>query len=409
MQLLYAASIRIYWICIIIACLFNEKARLWVRGRKNIFGQMDEKVKSGPVIWFHAASLGEFEQGRPLIEEIRKRYPEYKILITFFSPSGYEIRKNYQGADFIFYLPLDTRHNAVRFVQTVKPSMAIFIKYEFWYNYLSVLKSYKIPVYLVSGIFRQQQVFFRWYGAWFRRLLANFSHLFVQTQESEALLRMINIGNVTVSGDTRFDRVKQISMQAREIEVASVFKNDQVCLVAGSTWPKDEALLIKYFNQPQIMSKLILVPHEIDEPHIQHIISQLKKPFVRFSTAGKDDIADRQVLIIDNIGMLSSLYRYGEIAYLGGGFGKGIHNILEAAVYGLPVMFGPNYAKFNEAVELLRLGGAFSINSYESLQATLDRLLNNPEERKQTGAIAGNYISNNTGATQMIINCIFEK
>ncbi len=408
MQLLYDVLIRVYGLCIGIACLFNEKARLWVKGRKDIFRQIVAKVKSEHVIWVHAASLGEFEQGRPLIEEIRKRYPEYKILLTFFSPSGYEIRKNYQGADFIFYLPLDTRRNAMRFIQSVKPVTAIFIKYEFWHNYLSLLKSYNIPVYLVSGIFRPQQVFFRWYGAWFRKILTNFNHLFVQTKESENLLKMINITNVTISGDTRFDRVKQISLLAKEIEIASLFKNGRYCIVAGSTWPKDEEMLISYINQQQVTSKLIIVPHEIDEPHIQYIMHQLKKPFIRFSEAGKADLSDIQVLIIDNIGMLSSLYRYGEIAYVGGGFGKGIHNILEAAVYGIPVIFGPNYSKFNEAVELIKLGCAFSIDSSESLKSLLNRLLDDSEERNQIRPIAEHFVNSNTGATQMIIEHIFK-
>jgi 3-deoxy-D-manno-octulosonic-acid transferase len=409
MQLFYYVFIRIYRLSIGIASIFNEKARLWVRGRKNIFRQINEKVKSGPVIWVHAASLGEFEQGRPLIEEIRRHYPDYKILVTFFSPSGYEIRKSYQGADYIFYLPLDTHTNAIRFIQAVKPVMALFIKYEFWYYYLSALKSRNIPVYLVSGIFRPQQVFFRWYGTWFRKILENFNHLFVQTKESEAMLRSINITNVTVSGDTRFDRVKQISAQAKEIEIASVFKDGHICLIAGSTWPRDEELLIQYINMNRVVSKFIIVPHEIDETHIRHIIHQLKKPFIRFSSARKAEMTDKQVLIIDNIGMLSSLYRYGDIAYIGGGFGKGIHNILEAAVYGIPVIFGPNYMKFNEANELLKNGGAFSINNFETLQYTLDRLLANNEERNQIGKIAKDYITVNTGATQMIISHIFNK
>ncbi len=407
MQLLYSLFIRIYRMGIGIACIFNKKALLWVKGRKNIFRQIEERVQKGPVIWFHVASLGEFEQGRPVIEEIRNRYPDYKILITFFSPSGYEIRKNYQGADYIFYLPLDTRANAIRFIRAVKPVMALFIKYEFWYHYLSVLKSRNIPVYLVSGIFRPQQIFFRWYGAWFRKILGNFNHLFVQTKESEALLKKINITNVSVSGDTRFDRVKQISMQAKEIEIASVFKNSQLCLVAGSTWPKDEELLIQYINTQHSSSKFIIVPHEIDENHIQHIIRQLQKSFVRFSAAGQTDIADKQVLIIDNIGMLSSLYRYGEIAYIGGGFGKGIHNILEAAVYGIPVIFGPHYNKFNEAIELLKLGGAFSINNFDTMQSVFDHLIENAAERKHIGEIAKDFILQNAGATQLILNHIF--
>ncbi len=407
MKCIYSAGLWIYYLGILTASVFNPKARLWIRGRKGIFHQIRERVKDDPLIWVHVASLGEFEQGRPVMEEIKRRCQQYKILLTFFSPSGYEIRRNYGGADYIFYLPLDTRRNARRFIQRVKPAMAIFVKYEFWYHYIHQLNRNRIPVYLISGIFRQDQVFFRWYGGWFRKILLHFNHLFVQTEESLDLLSHIKVNQVTLAGDTRFDRVLQIASATREIPLAASFKGHGPCLVAGSTWPGDEVFLLSYINEYKGQAKFIIAPHEIQEEHIQKITQQLKKPFIRFSLARDASIADKQVLIIDNIGMLSSLYRYGDIAYIGGGFGKGIHNILEAATFGLPILFGPNYAKFNEAVELINLGGAVSFTAMDALKARLDHWLDDPEERVRLGLISRDFVHRKAGATSIIINQLF--
>jgi 3-deoxy-D-manno-octulosonic-acid transferase len=407
MRYFYSAAIGLYGLGIFAASFFSPKARLWIQGRKKIFRQIGDSVKNERVIWMHAASLGEFEQGRPVMEEIRRRYPQSKILLTFFSPSGYEIRKKSSGADYVFYLPLDTQHNAIRFISLIKPSMAIFIKYEFWYHYLNQLHKAHVPVYLISGIFRPSQIFFRRYGKWFRKMLFFFDHLFVQNQESASLLKAISVTNVTVAGDTRFDRVRQIAASTREIPLAVRFKSDCICVVAGSTWPADENFLIRYINSCDEPVKFIIAPHEIHEEHIRRIIQELKKPFVRFSEAIDTPITEKQILIIDNIGLLSSLYRYGDIAYIGGGFGKGIHNILEAATFGLPVLFGPNYSKFSEAVELIRLGGAVSVSGMDEIQSHLARWLSDKAERLSAGAVAKEYVHRKAGATSVIVNHLF--
>jgi 3-deoxy-D-manno-octulosonic-acid transferase len=407
MKCIYSAGLWIYYLGILTASIFNLKARLWISGRKKIFRQIHEKVKNGPLIWIHVSSLGEFEQGRPVMEEIKRRYKQYKILLTFFSPSGYEIRKNFSGADYIFYLPLDTKRNARCFVYLVKPAMAIFVKYEFWYHYIHQLHKSKIPVYLISGIFRPDQIFFRWYGSWFRKILRYFNHLFVQTQESLDLLHQITVNNATLAGDTRFDRVLQIASATREMPLAASFKGQSPCLIAGSTWPDDESFLLQYINEYEGQAKFIIAPHEVQEEHIQKITQQLKKSFVRFSMAGENNMADKQVLIIDNIGMLSSLYHYGDIAYIGGGFGKGIHNILEAATFGLPILFGPHYTKFNEAVELIRLGGAVSFTAMADFKANLNRWLDTAEERIRLGKISKDFVHKKAGATNIIVNQLF--
>jgi len=407
MRYIYSAAIWFYGLGIFAASFFNPKARLWIRGRKGIFPQIKDTVKTDSVIWFHAASLGEFEQGRPVMEEIRRRYPHYKILLTFFSPSGYEIRKNYSGADYVFYLPMDTKNNALRFVSLIKPVMAIFVKYEFWYHYIRQLHKDQIPVYLISGIFRPGQVFFHWYGTWFRKILSYFDHLFVQSRESLSLLNRISVNNATLAGDTRFDRVQQIAASTHEIPLAARFKSGLLCIVAGSTWPGDENFLIRYINSCDDPVKFMLAPHEIHEEHIRRIIQQLKKPYVRYSEANDSNVPDKQVLIVDNIGLLSSLYRYGDIAYIGGGFGKGIHNILEAATFGLPILFGPKYAKFNEAVELTGLGGAVSFDGMDELQSCLSRWLHNKADRLRAGAVSEEFVHQKAGATTIILHQIF--
>jgi 3-deoxy-D-manno-octulosonic-acid transferase len=361
-----------------------------------------------PVFWFHAASLGEFEQGRPLIEAVKKQKPGCSIILTFYSPSGFEIRKNYQEADLVCYLPLDTAYNARRFVALVKPDAVFFIKYEYWYFYLKHLHDSGIPVYLVSGIFRRNHIFFRWYGQWFRNKLSFFRRLFVQDQPSAALLNASGFQNVTVSGDTRFDRVVSLGAAARNIDLAAAFVQGSQCLVAGSTWPADEMILVKFINEFKEPMKLILAPHEIGKDHIRKLLMLISRPVALFSEASQEDIAEKQILIIDNIGMLSSLYRYGQLAYLGGGFGKGIHNILEAATYGAPVFFGPNYQKFHEAKELIACGGAFAISDYQEFKDKLHYLLQDPVALLNASRQAELYVISNIGATNRILKHILE-
>lgn len=400
MKIIYSTGIYLYGIAIFIASLFNEKARLLRNGQHNAFKLLKEKVDpNAQYVWFHAASLGEFEQGRPVMEQLKKEQPDIKILLTFFSPSGYEIRKNYTGADIVSYLPLDIPGNAWSFVNLVKPSKAIFIKYEFWPNYLLALKAANVPVYSISAIFRQDQVFFKSYGKWYKNLLATFQHIFVQDKVSLELLEEHNIRNASVCGDTRFDRVYDLFSQTKQLPLIEEFvKNTEKVIVAGSTWPKDEELLVRYLKlHPDV--KLILVPHEVHYAHISEISKLLDGKFVRYSEATGENVKTTNCLVVDVIGILSSIYRYANVAYIGGGFGVGIHNTLEAAVYGIPVVFGPNYQKFREAKELIAVGGAFSISNYVVLEAQLDALFKD----KEAGKMAGEYVKNNTGATELIL------
>jgi 3-deoxy-D-manno-octulosonic-acid transferase len=359
-------------------------------------------------IWFHASSLGEFEQGRPMMEKIKANYPQYKILLTFFSPSGYEVRKNYSGADVICYLPFDTPFKVKKFLRLANPYMAIFIKYEFWANYLTELKKRNVPTYIISAIFRPNQLFFRWYGKPYRKALHCFNHLFVQDKASSELLASYGINHVSVEGDTRFDRVLDVQKQAKPISLVEQFiKNKegekQFTLVVGSSWPQDEEFIIRYFNEHPEM-KLIIAPHEIDSGHLLDIHSQLKRPSVRLSdNTSEQHIAGKDCLIIDSFGLLSSIYRYGDIAYIGGGFGKGIHNILEAAVYGIPVLFGPKYQKFKEAKDIIAIGGGFSVSNGTSFQEKMNELLTYRHLLKSAGQAAGDFVQNNAGATDKII------
>lgn len=367
-----------------------------------------EKIdRKASYIWFHAASLGEFEQGRPMMEKIKAEHPEYKILLTFFSPSGYEVRKNYNGADVICYLPFDTPYRVKKFIHLANPVMAVFIKYEFWGNYLKELHNKGIPVYIISAIFRPDQLFFQWYGKSYRKMLHHFTHLFVQDERSRKLLEEFGITNVSVTGDTRFDRVLDIHKQAREIAIVEKFVSScdgrqPVTLVAGSSWPQDEEILIPYFHAHPEM-KLIIAPHEIHREHLLSIESMLKRPSVRLSEAHENDLSTKDCLIIDSFGLLSSIYRYGQIAYIGGGFGAGIHNTLEAAVYGIPVLFGPKYHKFKEAKDLIAVGGGFTVDGAASFGAKMDELLTDPEALTAAGRAAGEFVSNNAGATGMIL------
>lgn len=402
----YNFGIYIYSLLIHLLAPFSRKPRKMMKGHWIVYELLRQQKEDGAkYIWFHAASLGEFEQGRPLIEKIRERYPEYKILLTFFSPSGYEVRKNYKGADIVCYLPLDKPRNINKFLDIIQPCMAFFIKYEFWKNYLDELHKRNIPVYSISSIFRKEQIFFKWYGGTYRKVLANFDQLFVQNETSKRFLSKIGINKVTVVGDTRFDRVLEIRQEAKDLPLVEAFKGNSMTIVAGSSWQPDEDLFIEYFNtHPDI--KLIIAPHVIDENHLVEIISKLKRPYVRYSKANEQNVRNADCLIIDGFGLLSSIYRYGEIAYVGGGFGVGIHNILEAAVYGIPVIFGPKYQKFMEAKQLLEENGAFSIKNYEELSQLLDKMISDTEYLKEVGANADNYVSKNLGASEKILDQI---
>lgn len=398
---IYQVGISLYGLMIFCAGLFNEKARKLRKGQSAAFRLLKKKIDpTKKYVWFHAASLGEFEQGRPVIEQLKKENPKTNILLTFFSPSGYEIRKNYSGADIICYLPLDTPSNAKKFLNTIHISRAIFIKYEFWPNFLISLQKRNIPIFSISAIFRPDQVFFKWYGGWYKSLLKSFQQIFVQDTDSLRLLDKNGVKNAVVAGDTRFDRVSDLAKQAKQIPIVENFvMGANKVIVAGSSWPGDEELLIRYIkNHPDV--KLILVPHEIHEAHISGIVKLTGENHVRYTQTENKDFTSVNCLIVDTIGLLSSIYRYGKVAYIGGGFGVGIHNTLEAAVWGLPVVFGPNYMRFREARELIANGGGFTINNYDELETKLDNLLGN----NAPGVIAGNYVTQNSGATDIIIS-----
>ena len=404
--MIYNLVIYIYLFGVKLAALFNSKPAKMVKGHREVFDILRDKIdRNARYIWFHAASLGEFEQGRPLIERIRKEHPEYRILQTFFSPSGYEVRKNYQGADIVCYLPFDTPRNVRRFIEMVNPCMVFFIKYEFWQNYLNTLYKKGIPVYSVSSIFRPNQIFFRWYGKDYRKVLKTFSHLFVQNEVSEKMLASIGVTDVTIVGDTRFDRVLDICTVAKDLPLVKAFKGNSKTFVAGSSWGPDEDIFIRYFNEHPEM-KLVIAPHVVSDSHLKEIMEKVKRPCVRYTEATEENVSKADCLIIDCYGLLSSIYRYGEISYIGGGFGVGIHNVLEAAVYGIPVIFGPNNKKFREAQHLLEKKGGFEINDYEEFKRLMDRFLTDNSYLQQAGNAAGDYVKNNSGALEKIMKAI---
>lgn len=404
--ILYDIGIGLYDFGVHMMAPFSRKPRKMMKGHWVVYRLIrQQREKDTDYIWFHAASLGEFEQGRPLMERIRAEHPEYKIILTFFSPSGYEVRKDYRGADIICYLPFDKPRNVKKFLDLARPCMAFFIKYEFWKNYIEELSKRRIPVYSVSSIFRKDQIFFKWYGGRYRDVLKYFDHLFVQNEASKRFLAKIDVNKVTVVGDTRFDRVLEIREAAKDLPLVEKFKGNALTMVAGSSWGSDEDFFIEYFNTHPEM-KLIIAPHVIDENHLVEIIDKLKRPYVRYSRANEKKVEKADCLIIDCFGLLSSIYRYGEIAYIGGGFGVGIHNTLEAAVYGIPVIFGPKYQKFMEAIQLIDSKGAFSIKDYEELKTLLDKLISDHEFLNEVGTHAGNYVTGNAGATDKILNKI---
>ena len=446
-----------------IGSLFNKKIKKMWRGEREAVDLLKEKVDpTAKYVWFHAASLGEFEQGRPLIEQLKATHPEYKILLTFFSPSGYEVRKNYEGADIVCYLPLDTIRNARRFLRAVHPVMAFFIKYEFWYNYLHILRHRGVPVYSVSSIFRPGQVFFKWYGRNYAKVLHCITHFFVQNEVSLQLLKGIGIDEATVVGDTRFDRVLQIKEQAKELPIVEAFKgingkgdackeelsengckrdlsedackdnlsedackrvlSEDACkgdlsengckgckvFVAGSSWQPDEDIFIRFFNDHPDW-KLIIAPHVIGEDHLAYILDKLQMKAVRYTQATEQSAAEARCLIIDCFGLLSTIYRYGEIAYVGGGFGVGIHNVPEAAVWGVPVLFGPNNKRFQEAQDLLACKGSFEVTDYDSFNTIISRLISDDKFRHQCGEASANYVKSRSGATDIIMKSVVEK
>jgi 3-deoxy-D-manno-octulosonic-acid transferase len=411
MQSLYNISIFLYSLSIRLAALFNPKAKLWVEGRKDIFSRVRKAFQkddpaSSKRAWFHCASLGEFEQGRPVMEMFRTRFPDHKLVVTFFSPSGYEVRKNYAGADFIFYLPADTRKNASRFIDLVNPEMAFFIKYEYWYNYLDVLTERRIPVYFISARFHEDQHFFKWYGSWFREKLKALTWFFVQDTESERLLQQIGIRSVSVSGDTRFDRVSAVASQNREFPVIAEFCRGSLTLVAGSTWKEDEAILIPLIREESPGLKFIIAPHETDPQRVASLTGSLGVPFLKYSEATESNVGIVNILVIDSVGILAQLYKYATLAYVGGAFGSGLHNILEPAAGGVPVIFGPEHKKFREAGDLIRLGGAFSIGDLPGFLTTVNNLLADEELRQKSSQACRDYVNSNRGATRKILEKI---
>lgn len=460
---MYNIAIYIYLIGVAIGSLFNKKIKKMWRGEREAVDLLKEKVDpTAKYVWFHAASLGEFEQGRPLIEQLRATHPEYKILLTFFSPSGYEVRKNYEGADIVCYLPLDTIRNARRFLRAVHPVMAFFIKYEFWYNYLHILRHRGVPVYSVSSIFRPGQVFFKWYGRNYAKVLHCITHFFVQNEVSLQLLKGIGIDEATVVGDTRFDRVLQIKEQSKELPIVEAFKgingkgdackddlsenackgdlsedackdnlsedackrvlSEDACkgdlsengckgckvFVAGSSWQPDEDIFIRFFNDHPDW-KLIIAPHVIGEDHLAYILDKLQMKAVRYTQATEQSAAEARCLIIDCFGLLSTIYRYGEIAYVGGGFGVGIHNVPEAAVWGVPVLFGPNNKRFQEAQDLLACKSSFEVTDYDSFNTIISRLISDDKFRHQCGEASANYVKSRSGATDIIMKSVVGK
>ena len=407
---MYNILLYLYELGIIVATLFSDKVKkMWI-GERDAFKLLKEKVDpEAQYAWFHAASLGEFEQGRPIIEEYRREFPQHKILLTFFSPSGYEVRKNYDGADIVCYLPIDTPTNALRFLRTVRPVVAFFIKYEFWYNYLHILRHRNVPVYSVSSIFRKEQVFFKWYGYQYRHVLKCFTHFFVQNEEIKRLLSTLGMDNVIVTGDTRFDRVIQIAKESKSIPVVKAFKNGKKVFVAGSSWLPDEQIFLPYLAKHPDW-KVIIAPHVIGESHLEQIMKLLEgRKVLRYTQIDADDvnlIGEAEVLIIDCFGLLSSIYKYGNVAYVGGGFGVGIHNLPEAAVWNIPVIFGPNHQKFQEAIELKECGGGFSINDANDFQKIMDDFNASEELLTKAANAAGNYVKSRSGATEKLLEIL---
>jgi len=408
MLFLYNLVIHIAGFFLRIVALFSPKIKLFVEGRKKVFSILEEKINpDDKTIWFHSASLGEYEQGLPVIEKIKEKYPSHKIIVTFFSPSGYEVRKNNTVADLTIYLPLDTKSNAKKFMKLVHPELAFFIKYEFWLNYLKELETKKTPTYLISGIFRDNQMFFKWYGGFYRKALKAFTYFFVQNEKSKQKVESLNFNNVIVSGDTRFDRVNAILERDNSLDFIENFKNNQPVVVIGSSWPKDEVILTEYINQAPKNVKFIIAPHNIKADQITNLKSQITKSTILFSEKENKDLSNYNVLLVDTVGLLTKIYSYGTIAYVGGGFGNpGIHNILEPATFGIPIVIGPNYSNFAEAVSLVELQGCSVISNHNELKNALDKLLSDQEFYIEKSEICRLFIQNNKGATETIMKIV---
>lgn len=406
MGFLYQLGINLAAFFLPVSRFFSPKMKLFIDGRKQSFAVLEKQIdKNQNYIWFHVASLGEYEQGLPVMEEIKVKYPEYKIVLTFFSPSGFEIRKNNKIADVTIYLPLDTKRNVKRFLDVVQPKMVFFIKYEFWPNYLLELKKRNIPTYLISGIFRENQFFFKWYGGFYRKALLSFDHFFVQNQASAQLLQSINFNNATINGDTRFDRVAQIVERAQPLDFIAEFKNNTTTIVIGSSWIDDETIYLPYLNN-SINTKFIIAPHNIKEEEISRLIAKIDKKTVRYTNYQSEELKGADVFIIDTIGILTQIYAYADIAYVGGGFKTGLHNILEPATYGTPVVIGPNYSKFQEAKDLVALGSCLVVNNKEELSATFKRLISDDNYRKELGTKNQEFILKNKNATKIVMEFI---
>ena len=411
MFFLYNLLVQIAGLGIKIVAVFSPKIKLFVDGRKAVFQTLEDKIKpSDKTIWFHAASLGEFEQGLPVMEKIKEKFPNHKIVVTFFSPSGYEVRKNNTIADATVYLPLDTKSNAKKFLKLVHPEMVFFIKYEFWPNYLNELKKSDITTYLISGIFRENQAFFKWYGGFYRKALKTFDYFFVQNESSKKLLQSLGFQNVKISGDTRFDRVVAILERDNSLDFIEKFKDNKTTIVIGSSWPKDEELLVNYINLSSEEIKFIIAPHNIKEEQISNLKSQITKKTVLFSEKNDIDLSNYNVFIIDTIGILTKIYSYADIAYVGGGFGNpGVHNLLEPATFGIPIIVGPNYSHFAEATALVHQEGCISIKNQNELNEAFDNLISNKDIRHEKGHICETFVQMNKGATQTIMNHILNE
>ncbi|MCB0371760.1 MAG: 3-deoxy-D-manno-octulosonic acid transferase [Muricauda sp.] len=403
LQFVYNILVILVWNSLKVVALFQPKIKLFVAGRKNTFRELESKLSSKKnTIWMHVASLGEFEQGLPILERLRQNYPDYQIVLTFFSPSGYEVKKNTTVADVVVYLPMDTASNAKRFMDLVEPEIAIFVKYEIWPNYLSQLKKRAIPTFLVSAIFSKRQIYFKPHGGFMRKSLATFSHFFVQDETSKKLLESIGLTNTTVSGDTRLDRVSEILKRDNHLDFMENFKNDQLCLVAGSTWPEDEKILVDYINNTSTPIKYVIAPHEIKEAHVEKIISALQKRTICYSKMANGDLHDFDVLVVDTIGLLTKIYSYADMAYVGGGFATGLHNTMEPAVFGIPIVIGPKFKGFKEAEDLVEQGGILPISDYDGFRTLVDNLIADPVRLKTIGAINSHYINANVGAAKLI-------
>ncbi len=408
MLFLYNLLILLASTALHLIALFNSKIKLFLDGRATVFQTLEQKINTtDKTIWFHAASLGEYEQGLPVIEKIKEKYPHHKIVLTFFSPSGYEVRKNNPIADVTVYLPLDTKKNAQRFISIVHPELVFFIKYEFWINYLAVLEKQKTPTYLISGIFREKQMFFKWYGGFYRKALNAFTYFFVQNESSKKLLLQLGKTNVAVSGDTRFDRVASILEKDNTLDFISNFKHNQTTIVIGSSWPKDEALLVDYINTTPFPVKFIIAPHNIKAEQIEQLKKNISRKTVLFSEREGKNLSEYDVFIIDTVGILTKIYSYADIAYVGGGFGNpGVHNLLEPATFGLPIVIGPNYSHFAEATALVNIGGCFPIATATEMQRVFDDLIQDQAYRNEKGHICGTFVLMNKGATNSIMQKI---